>query len=194
LKYKNIFGNEYSGTLGDDITGSSWKGVLYLRKHFAPTNPRAGLQVTQRDIFTCAVSAWRGLSRLQKMIYNRLAGGKHLSGFNLFVKRVIRFMRTGTRYQPPAELEISVKTEEGQPVKTAVLSVIHANDVIYKSDVSTGATKIALTYEDEPYDIVVEAVGYQRYEQLDARVDEIDTSIVLKPMPVVCEALITRGG
>jgi hypothetical protein len=38
--------NEYRETLGGDITGSSWKGTLYLRKHFTPTNLRAWLQVT----------------------------------------------------------------------------------------------------------------------------------------------------
>lgn len=43
-------------------------------------------QTTNRDNFALAVATWQSLTDEQKMVYNKLAKGRPLSGFNLFIK------------------------------------------------------------------------------------------------------------
>jgi len=157
MKIKNIFGNEYSGTIGNCVTASVWKGIRYIRKWFKPTNPKTELQIDQRELFNQAVDSWQTLSMLQKEAYDRAA--LRMTGFNLYVKRYIKDALAGTVSQlelMPRELEIPVMDEKGKPVPDATVKIMKGSRVLMekKSD-SKGICKIALISDMGPYDITV---------------------------------------
>jgi len=88
VKIKNVFGDEYSGTVAKTGVYSKWKGIQYRRKHVIPHNPKTAKQTTVRGSFANAVSHWKtAFNGLQKVAYKYLAGGKAESGFNMFVQR-----------------------------------------------------------------------------------------------------------
>jgi len=157
MKIKNIFGNEYSGTIGDCITASVWKGIRYIRKWFKPTNPRTELQIDQRKLFDKAVDCWHDLTGLQKEAYDRVA--VKMTGFNLYVKRHIEDALAGSASQlelVPRELEIPVVDEKGKPVPDATVRIMKGSRVMMekKSD-SKGICKIAVISDMGPFDIMV---------------------------------------
>lgn len=88
VKVKNVFGDQYSGTVAKTGVYSNWHGIQYRRKHVIPHNPKTTKQTTVRGSFANAVSHWRtAFNNLQKAAYKYLASGKAMSGFNLFVER-----------------------------------------------------------------------------------------------------------
>lgn len=157
MKIKNVFGNEYSGTIGDCITASVWKGIRYIRKWFKPTNPRTGLQVDQRELFTQAVDEWQNLSALQKEAYDRVA--VKMSGYNLYVKRFVEDALAGSVSQiqlVPRELEVPVVDEKGKAISDATVRIMKGSRVLMekKSD-SKGICKVAVISDMGPYDVMV---------------------------------------
>lgn len=87
VKVNNIFGDEYSGAVGQSGVFAKWKGIQYRRKWVRPTNPKTSKQTSVRSDFKNAVSDWHALNSLQKKAYGYLAAGKGESGFNLLVQR-----------------------------------------------------------------------------------------------------------
>ena len=75
-----------SGQLGKTLVGTTWKGIKVMREYVKPANPQTAAQVTQRDLFTASVSAWRNyLTDADiRAAWNRsaLVSGKPQSGFN----------------------------------------------------------------------------------------------------------------
>ena len=54
-------------------------------RYYTPTYRRVPSQNTNRNAFASAVLAWQGLTPLQKSAYNKRAGGRRISGYNLFI-------------------------------------------------------------------------------------------------------------
>ena len=66
----------------DNVTGRT----KYYREPFYITkNPQTEPQQDNRQKFANAVLAWQGLTQVQKNQYNKLATGRHMSGYNLFI-------------------------------------------------------------------------------------------------------------
>ena len=157
MKIKNVFGNEYSGTIGDCITASVWKGIRYIRKWFKPTNPRTEPQIDHRELFDRAVECWQELTALQKEAYDRVA--VKMSGYNLYVKRHIEDALAGSASQlqlVPRELEIPVVDEKGKAIPDATVRIMKGSRVLMekKSD-SKGICKVAVISDMGPFDIMV---------------------------------------
>ena len=55
-------------------------------KFYMPTNPRTIPQQANRAVFANAVSGWQGLTDEQKLEYNNRAVGKHMLGYNLYIR------------------------------------------------------------------------------------------------------------
>lgn len=88
-----------SGTLGDALTFSKWKGRHYIRERVIPKNPRSGLQVGFRSQFAFLTQAWAALSDLEKATFDELADSLAVSPFNAY----IRFnMRRWRNFKPPS--------------------------------------------------------------------------------------------
>ena len=96
-----LFSLTASGTIGDVITYSNWKGLPYVRTRVIPANPQTDNQVSARNTLTGGVSAYRddasvpGASRSSWDFY---ASGTGMSGFNRMIKQ---FIETNTQQEAP---------------------------------------------------------------------------------------------
>lgn len=87
VKISNVFGDKYSGKVGDSGVFANWKGRQYRRSYVKPSNPNTPAQQIVRASFTDAVDKWHVFNDLQKQAYRPLTSGLVMSGFNLFVSR-----------------------------------------------------------------------------------------------------------
>jgi len=87
VKYQNVFGDEYSGTVAKTGVFGKWKGRKYRRKWVKPANPRTPMQQAIRSSFSNAVSKYQSFNQHQKEAYNYLSAGLVMSGYNLFISR-----------------------------------------------------------------------------------------------------------
>jgi hypothetical protein len=90
------------GTVAKTLTATGWKGIKVMRTHYIPGNPKSTLQTIVRNRMTVAVLAWEALTEQNKALWNTAASGKPLSGFNLFVKKYVEYMRDNTEAEPTA--------------------------------------------------------------------------------------------
>jgi len=87
-----MFSVTASGTIGDAITFSNWKGLPYVRSRVIPANPQTASQVSIRGVMTDAVSSWQDVAQVpaaSKLSWDYYASGTGMSGFNRFVKMYI---------------------------------------------------------------------------------------------------------
>ena len=89
-----------TGTLGDAITFSKWKGRHYVRERIIPANPRSGLQTGFRAMFKFIAQNWAALASIDKGSYDDLADSMAISPFNAFVRANQRRWRN---YNAPSE-------------------------------------------------------------------------------------------
>jgi len=82
-----------SGTLGDAITFSKWKGRHYVRERIIPSNPKSGLQVGFRSMFKFLAQNWDTLSAPEQATYEDLADSLAISPFNAYVRANQRHWR-----------------------------------------------------------------------------------------------------
>ena len=58
----------------------------FKEKFYVPTNPQTEPQQANRQKFAGAVAGWQALTQEQKNQYNKLAIGRYMSGYNLFIR------------------------------------------------------------------------------------------------------------
>jgi len=82
-----------SGKLAGTLVASTWKGIKTMREYVKPANPKTAAQVTQRGLFTDAVSAYRNYftNATGRADWDRtaLASGKAESGFNSSMRALL---------------------------------------------------------------------------------------------------------
>jgi hypothetical protein len=96
-----MFSLTASGTLGDVITYSSWKGLPYARSRVIPANPRTNSQVSIRNTMTAGVSTYRDAVSVpagSKTSWEFYASGTGMSGFNRYINH---FIETNTQRKAP---------------------------------------------------------------------------------------------
>ena len=69
--------------------GAYGKFKLWLKDYLTTKNPRTEPQQTNRAKITSGVLAWQALTAEQKAVYNQKALGKHMSGYNVFLKEFL---------------------------------------------------------------------------------------------------------
>lgn len=89
-----------SGTVGQIVTASRWKGIQYMREWFKPQNPRTEQQIIVRNRMIKAVASYHQESAETKAAWDEAAYGQPISGFNLYVKRYIEYMRDNNEQEP----------------------------------------------------------------------------------------------
>lgn len=75
-----------SGTLGDAITFSKWKGRPYVRERVIPSNPKSGAQVGRRVMFGFLTQEWAAIGAVPKATWDDLADAIVASPFNAYLK------------------------------------------------------------------------------------------------------------
>ena len=96
-----MFSLTASGTIGDVITYSNWKGLAYARARVIPANPQTASQVSQRNTLTGGVSMYRTVACVpatSKSSWDFYAYGTGMSGFNRYIKL---FIETNTQLKSP---------------------------------------------------------------------------------------------
>jgi len=84
-----LFSVTASGTIGDAIVYSNWKGLPYVRARVIPANPRTDSQQSQRTLLTSGVSTWQNTvypEEGSKFSWDFYASGMGMSGFNRYIK------------------------------------------------------------------------------------------------------------
>jgi len=85
-----LFSLEASGTVGNVITYSQWKGRNYVRRHVVPQNPQTAEQVNVRKAMALCVEYWQTIGGEVQPTFNAFAKSTGMSGFNQFVKRAMK--------------------------------------------------------------------------------------------------------
>lgn len=80
---------------------------LQLRRHVIPADPRSPAQVARREQFANAVAAWQQLSPAEKVVWQRAARNKQMSGYNHFLGSWLRGQH------PPSEWDGGATTWDG---------------------------------------------------------------------------------
>jgi len=83
--YGPMMSLDASGTLGDAITFSKWKGRNYVRERVIPSNPKSGAQTGRRSLFKFLAQAWAALDSADQATYQPLADELVASPFNAYV-------------------------------------------------------------------------------------------------------------
>ncbi len=79
-----LFSLDASGTVGDAIVYSKWKGRNYVRRHAIPANPKSVSQVSVRAMMRYLAQQWAGLSDGQQTDWETRAAATNISEFNAF--------------------------------------------------------------------------------------------------------------
>lgn len=74
-----------SGTIGDSMVFSKWKGRPYVRVRVIPHNPKSGGQVGIRSMFQFLAKQWAGLTAGNKATWILRAAATNISTFNAFM-------------------------------------------------------------------------------------------------------------
>lgn len=78
----------FGGIYSRKKTLKGWK--TSRMKYYAPTNPQTEAQTARRSLFAMGVSAWQGLTDLDKVYYNKVGRKYRMTGFNFFMRWYLR--------------------------------------------------------------------------------------------------------
>ena len=81
-----LFGLDASGTVGNALVFSKWRGRTYVRRHTIPANPKSGLQVGMRSVFQFVTQAYAALTAAQKSSWADLAASDNITLLNAQVR------------------------------------------------------------------------------------------------------------
>lgn len=81
-----LFGLEASGTIGQAIVFSKWKGRPYVRRHVFPMNPRSVNQTGVRAQFSGAVLLFKALTAGNKLLWKAVGDIISITALNAFVR------------------------------------------------------------------------------------------------------------
>ena len=81
------------GKLADSIVFMGWKGLNTVRQWVKPSNPNTPAQQAIRADFSTAVTKQKTLIAPDKAAWNNRASGQPLSGFNMFVQKVVNALQ-----------------------------------------------------------------------------------------------------
>jgi len=100
-----LFSMEASGTIGNAIVFSKWKGRDYARRHTVPANPRSGLQVGIRSVFAFVSQNFINLDPLHLSAWQEIAEGQALTPLNAYIRDAVSRarMNLGWRADPAGD-------------------------------------------------------------------------------------------
>lgn len=132
------------GKLANALVFIGWRGIKDVRTWKKPANPRTEAQQLQRGRFTEAVMKHHTLSGADKMAWDKSAAGQPLSGFNLFVKKVVDALVGGKTWQLIYNVEVEDITNSG-----ATITGITDNAALLRIEYGTSPANLVY-YADEP--------------------------------------------
>lgn len=216
VKVSNVFGDKYSGKVGNSGVFASWKGRQYRRSYAKPSNPNTPAQQMVRASFTDAVDKWHTFNALQQQAYKPLAAGQVMSGFNLFIRRWQKmnpgqrasYINPYTGFKQVGVGNMSAEQSENTVADQNVYTLAEAPLVIGQTKFAEGAGNFApiavVDLRRGRVDVLKTTVGaitidYQsggrkiEGESLGASFDEGDVEY-LRYFPVIPESVTIKAG
>jgi len=95
-----MFSMTASGTIGNTLTYSVWKGRAYARQRVIPSNPKSAGQTGMRAMFSFLSKQWTGLTAPDQATFDDDAEAKSISSFNSYMKLN---MDRWKNYLPPSQ-------------------------------------------------------------------------------------------
>ncbi len=89
-----------SGTIGDTLVFSIWKGRAYVRQRVIPTNPKSASQTGMRSMWSFLSKQWTNINTVLQDTYNDDAESKSISPFNSYMAMN---MDRWKNYLPPSQ-------------------------------------------------------------------------------------------
>lgn len=80
-----LFSLDASGSIGDSIVFSKWKGRNYVRRHAIPSNPKTVGQVAVRVMLKFLTQYWQTLTGAEQSSWETRAAATDVSPFNAYV-------------------------------------------------------------------------------------------------------------
>ncbi len=90
-----LFSMDASGKFADSLVFSKWKGINYVRKYAKPGGNRSINQKEINSLFSTAVKMYKTLSGQDKEAWNLRAANSPMSGYNMFIKKVMNAFKEG---------------------------------------------------------------------------------------------------
>jgi len=110
-----MFSLDASGTLGDAITFSKWKGRPYVRERVIPSNPKSGGQVGRRAMFRFLSQLWSSVATADQDTWTALSDQLVASKFNAYMSEN---MERWHNFLTPSE--VTPATEAATPSDNAL--------------------------------------------------------------------------
>ena len=88
-----------SGTIGDTITYSSWKGIDYARQRVIPANPNTAEQQITRNTFATLREMWKLNGSFGRDPWTLFAQGRKFLNLNAYVGENMRVVRAEADFQ-----------------------------------------------------------------------------------------------
>jgi len=89
-----LFSIDASGKFADSLVFSKWKGLNIVRQYSKPSQNTTAKQEAVKKSFSAATAMYQRLSGEDKDAWNVRASGSPMSGYNLFVKKVMETLTT----------------------------------------------------------------------------------------------------
>jgi len=130
-----LFGLGARGQLGKSLVYFPWKGIDCVREYVIPTNPRATLQVSQRNKLTAAVDEFHAASynALDYSAWTRYASilAKVMTGFNAMCRTHIKEAILGNTWERITDISLAAFTSTGFYVSCTKTSTGNAPVIHY---------------------------------------------------------------
>jgi len=134
--YGPLFSMDASGTIGNAITFSKWKGRNYVRNRVIPHNPKSAGQTAIRAMFGFLAQAWAAILTADKATWDDEAGYDAISDFNAYQRKNqkrYRDFKAPSQANPAAEVGTPSVTPTpsaaaGERSITVTQTVTTAND------------------------------------------------------------------
>ncbi len=108
-----------SGTIGDTLVFSIWKGRAYVRQRVIPTNPKSASQTGMRSMFSFLAKQWTNIAGVDQDTFNADAESKSISPFNSYVALN---MDRWKNYLPPSQTFVPAEASTPLTVTTMTLN------------------------------------------------------------------------
>lgn len=152
-----------SGTLGQAITFSKWKGRNYVRERVIPSNPKSEAQTGRRAMFKYLTQNWNGLSVSDKATWQALADQIIASPFNAFIKLN---MERWHNFLPPFKTPADAAAGNGSD-RALSAAAWEENRILLSSSGTTANQQWGIVYFASLATPVLESVGLAIIVELD---------------------------
>ncbi len=108
-----------SGTIGDTLVFSIWKGRAYVRQRVIPTNPKSASQTGMRAMWSFLSKQWTNLFSPDQATFDADAESKSISPFNSYMAMN---MDRWKNYLPPAQTFVPAEASAATAIATMTLN------------------------------------------------------------------------